>query len=527
MDADPPRKSRSVTPKRAQHVQIHSGPPSPINPKSPGSDDVGDIPGPDCSLKDLRWYTIRRTGELHQCINGLRRQGERDRQVIDLLQCELMKKPSTVEVGERLRTTHQEVEKFFVPNKVLEEKMKAADESMNALRMQLSGFAERIEETFIKANNSMEQVDKVNSRLQEHVNHGFASVVRECGEIRNILGQSAGARGAPQGFPVGGGAGGDHGETVGAPPSGDCTHCPHVTFLLEQYYVLKTELAPIKQLLLKTSREADHPHEPGAHDGNSPGLYVHLTKLEARVSTLETQYTAGKGDPGAPGGACAHRHDCPRTVGHCHHVDELLQRVHDLEVRSGKGTFLAGNRVPATAGGSQGPQAPDGAQGLGAAGEGRDGGDHQGPGGPGGPGGGAAGANGRAEERWGGWHSHTAINLEKLFDDKIANSSDYAFVGGDQGEAWRVRVRGYWISKCPALLHVLNWVEKQEQELTMHAFVAHAHVLIASGDWRGDLDYVRLSEILWGFLNMCLKGKVHDNLRGAPMLNGYEPGEGS
>ena len=50
------------------------------------------------------------------------------------------------------------------------------------------------------------------------------------------------------------------------------------------------------------------------------------------------------------------------------------------------------------------------------------------------------------------------INLEKLFDDKVALSAEYAYKGGNGGEQWRVRVRGYWISKCPLLLKIFGLI---------------------------------------------------------------------
>ncbi len=56
------------------------------------------------------------------------------------------------------------------------------------------------------------------------------------------------------------------------------------------------------------------------------------------------------------------------------------------------------------------------------------------------------------------------ISLHKIFDDKVAISGDYAFSGEKGGEQWRVRVRGYWISKCPALLKLIDWAEKRDDQ---------------------------------------------------------------
>ena len=49
------------------------------------------------------------------------------------------------------------------------------------------------------------------------------------------------------------------------------------------------------------------------------------------------------------------------------------------------------------------------------------------------------------------------VDLNRLFDDKIAVSESYRYDGEKAGEAWRRRVRGYWISRCPDLLPILDF----------------------------------------------------------------------
>ena len=46
-----------------------------------------------------------------------------------------------------------------------------------------------------------------------------------------------------------------------------------------------------------------------------------------------------------------------------------------------------------------------------------------------------------------------------LFDDKIASSSADQFDGTKGGVAWKMKVRGYFIAKAPALVGILKRAE--------------------------------------------------------------------
>ena len=92
------------------------------------------------------------------------------------------------------------------------------------------------------------------------------------------------------------------------------------------------------------------------------------------------------------------------------------------------------------------------------------------------------------------------VDYNKLFDDKVALSADYQFGGGDGGERWRLKTRGYFVSKCHALLPILDWAEKCDQKR------------INPGDWEDpklrsswvtELGVTKLSAAVWGFLNTC------------------------
>ena len=49
--------------------------------------------------------------------------------------------------------------------------------------------------------------------------------------------------------------------------------------------------------------------------------------------------------------------------------------------------------------------------------------------------------------------------ISKLFDDKVALSNEYSYDGGDNGDHWLAKVRGYLVSKCTAMLPILKWAE--------------------------------------------------------------------
>ncbi len=87
-------------------------------------------------------------------------------------------------------------------------------------------------------------------------------------------------------------------------------------------------------------------------------------------------------------------------------------------------------------------------------------------------------------------------NIEKLFDDKVALSKEYSFDGTTGGDRWRVKLRGYWISRCPALMPMLDWAEKRE------ASPVHVGDLYGR-TWRRqkipDEHTDRLNEVVWGF----------------------------
>ncbi len=52
---------------------------------------------------------------------------------------------------------------------------------------------------------------------------------------------------------------------------------------------------------------------------------------------------------------------------------------------------------------------------------------------------------------------HRVADVHRLFDDKVALSESYTFKGGDaEGEKWKKKTRGYFVSKCSMLQTILD-----------------------------------------------------------------------
>ena len=109
-------------------------------------------------------------------------------------------------------------------------------------------------------------------------------------------------------------------------------------------------------------------------------------------------------------------------------------------------------------------------------------------------------------------------DLDKLFDDKAATSSSHACNGdANEGVKWHKTVRGYFISRNKVLSPILDFVEKHElKEVTLAKMEEECNI---QGWMIEDLE--RLSEVLWGFLNTCLKGPAKESFDAAEDLDGF------
>ena len=119
----------------------------------------------------------------------------------------------------------------------------------------------------------------------------------------------------------------------------------------------------------------------------------------------------------------------------------------------------------------------------------------------------------------GGEGSGPGVNLNRLFDDKVALATEYSFDGGDEGDKWYVRTRGYWISKCPDILPMLNWAESFGNEKITTEIIQGMQF---QQGWMTELNPERLGHVVWGFLNTCLKDKARTFFQAADELNGWD-----
>ena len=111
-------------------------------------------------------------------------------------------------------------------------------------------------------------------------------------------------------------------------------------------------------------------------------------------------------------------------------------------------------------------------------------------------------------------------DVTRLFDDKVALSESHTFKGGDasDGERWKKKVRGYFITKCSDLKLILDWAEEQD---AIH--ITRKAVDDAAQRWMINYGVHDLSHAVWGFLNLCVHGEareVFDDAEEGDGLNG-------
>ena len=113
----------------------------------------------------------------------------------------------------------------------------------------------------------------------------------------------------------------------------------------------------------------------------------------------------------------------------------------------------------------------------------------------------------------------SSVNLSRLFEDKIALSSDYSFDGVKSGDSWRKKLRGYFISRLPEMLPILDYAEGMgNEEITNDMLMKEA----SNCRWMTEVNVRRLSEVIWGFLNTCLHAKAKEEFEAADCLFGFD-----
>ena len=52
-----------------------------------------------------------------------------------------------------------------------------------------------------------------------------------------------------------------------------------------------------------------------------------------------------------------------------------------------------------------------------------------------------------------------ATDLQRMFDDRVAQNDDFQYNGEKDGETWKRKVRGYLVSQCPDIAPFLGFAE--------------------------------------------------------------------
>ena len=511
---DRARRPRSETPKRDGDSETSS---------LQGDWSTG-APGPDCSVNDLRWFVIREMGDMKRSLRTLNAEQKKkpdkpevievfdkgatrfamkdhvDRLIhekIDFVKDHADRQIGTVKgdldklsnwTNEHCGKANHEIQALMGKTekiaKDLDEHCGKATGEIQALMGKTNKLTDDLNEYAGEIKKAFQHVERVEQAFHGHVGQAFDGLAMQTAKIQErVNGLTSGT--ANPGIAPRDSTGTTQGTTPG-------------TFTFNSPSGFPGGTSP----------------PAGAHDGNGPG---NTTAPECRPCGDDCQHCwhvavlwqkhldaqhGGGGSGGAPSssGGLGGRQPC-----HCVHHDRLSDRVDMAEKkleRIGNVDHWAPRAAPP---GKQDFQ-PAGAHGGGAGGDpgdgpdGRDGGRD--------PGGGDDPKDVRAYDEALNIPMSPIENIEKLFDDKIAISEGFQYTGGDGGDKWRT-----------ILLPMLNWAEK-------HDAIGVKETAWRRKLWRGrripDEQVTRLSELIWGFLNICLKDNARTIFESVDMLNGLD-----
>ncbi len=377
--------------------------------------------------------------------------------------------------------------KNFVTQDNLDGKAEAIEADLNVLKSRLEGFVGQLDGYLTSAENHVDRIQAIETQFKRHVEDNFKVVESECTAIRRIIDQVA---------------------------TGD------------KEAKVSTDAAVQMQLgvLAENVRQLEAKETQGRFDYNTShaeqvqvnhNFWQEIGKTQAAVTTLVGASTStgtgsgghqGAGNPGEGQGATSSASAGADDNCHCHHFEMLKTRVAALEQeRGGRGVDAWGDflrrREPREAAPIRNPpgfRAPPPASGT------------------------LPQAARRTPVANDEFPDMQAYDLNRIFDDKVALSAGFGYDGEKHGETWKRKIRGYWISKCPDILPILNHVEDMDtEEITTEDLKAEAN----SYRWMTEINIKRISEILWGFLNTCLSGKARTCFEGADMCNEFSRGE--
>ena len=352
-----------------------------------------------------------------------------------------------------------------------------------SLRGELSDFASRVEDVTQANIQAVERIKSIDRILKEHLDVAFACVEVKCESLTSAM-EELGARVE---------AGKQHPQIV--TPPGVPVHA-----MTPDRSVLSMEERLAKVEAFLTGAFATSCHCVHVRDllDDHVDIKKQLIELRARGAPPLA--------PGGPGrlGPSSVTGDCP----HCSHVDVLLAASDQLNARVTALETMAGRAVGASFAPAAAPERTPLIGGACPPGNGFS----------------TAGAwNGvglRTDDAHRRNFNEDSINWERLFDDKVALSSAYAYTGKN-GEEWSVMTRGYFMTRLNGIGALLNWVENREHsEVTQEALdeaKRDGHFIDLEGP-----DLPKISAKVWQFLNHCVSGDARHTFRGADQLNGLE-----
>ncbi len=506
-----------LTPKRPPSKAYMDSPPPLVDPGSPWSNVAGDVPRAGAPTDDVRFWAYQKFGHVHNRLTAMAMASNYLMDNAKLARCELDARPTFDEMGQYIRQALQGyVAKDTVTSMIDENKAKEmfkefqgnleanyptiaqtetfvkeqfhnAEISTNVLTAQVKAAMTKIEHAITITERNFKMIEQVESNFHVHVAESFSKLEAAVEDLRAHSGPARHddktCHMKPPGIPH---------ELSMAGTSGYCRlqniHCHHVEKLIQDVQGLKDFVNTLyKHINAGGSKleEQDNPLGHGLLRGRVDRVEQRVTKLEGKAWLMGWRGPSGEpvSDPhgGHPAAHHGERHGAPQ----------------------------GGGFGGAPGGGSGGFGQTPGSGGFPGAG----------PGGfPGaGPGAGWSPPGHDVAER---------VDYSRLFDDKVALSSEYSYSGGDGGDRWRLKTRGYLVSKCPVLVTILEWAEKCDQEtITEEMWTMKAFLSADNGGFMTDISggtITRISSAIWGFLNTCLKGEAHTVFESADMLNGLD-----
>ena len=496
-----------TTPPRASSDVVLFTPPGAQPPPGIPQPSAGAIPQAGCSLEELRVFTLFASNFNKDATEDLERRIAEQTNAFRQEVHERFNKIEPALDGTKDVSLFAKVAKLVTPE-ALQTKFDEFAGRLDTVVLQKKTFDDLTE----RLNNFAKQVQAYTLRTEDleknfknHVDVAFQAIDVEFKKVKFVI----------DGIPAAAGPASDAASALSAARDGllsSRVDLIEAALGTQQKLISDIEDVATSHAIEITEAANDmvqHKKALAEHSGKFPCHCPHVDLLLDRVVGLETAWngrlTAGQVAAGVAASGAAPPPPQPDDA-----WDRYLQRSGRVP------RFAAGAYAQAGAGGQSCPTGCSGGGCGGGGGAPHGSGGHGGPPGPGGPGG--PGGLGMPQGN-DSWPDLGHINFGRIFDDKIASNILYAYDGIKEGEKWIKKTRGYFMTKCPELKPILDYVEgMSEATLTVEHVIDEA----AKGKWMTELDMRGLGQAIWGFLNTCLSGAARACFEAADELNGFD-----